>query len=301
MKSPPGPALPDFFVLGVAKAGTTSFHHYLRQHPSLHLPYVKELHYFDAPREVFEAELDGYLEHFAEAGTRVSGEATVSYFRNVDPVARRMSRLYGDAPPRFLLLLRDPVSRAYSHYLHNVSEGREEASFAEALAAERADPAQKREQWKAYFTDGLYAETLTEWFDRFPRERFLVLLSAELEERPGATLRRTFRFLDVDPDRDIDSGRRLNRTGETKSRAVGRLLSWLPISDPSALRRCLPRPVRLRVDQFVRRRSTGGAEDRPSLDAGRERRLRRRYAPHVRRLSELLDRDLSAWLPDGDR
>lgn len=293
--------MPDFFVLGVAKSGTTSFHHYLRQHPALYLPYAKELHFFDAPDGAPEVELDRYLEHFADAGSRLSGEATASYFRHFDPAAGRMRQLYGDAPPRFLLLLRDPVRRAYSHYLHNVSEGREAASFAEALEAERAAPDQKREEWKAYFADGAYAETLARWFDRFPRERFLVLLSAELEERPDAVLERTFRFLGVDPAVEIETGKRLNRTGERQSRALGRLLSRLPFSAPAAIRRFLPRPLRLRVNQFVRRRSTGSPSDRPLLDPDREDRLRRRYAPHVRRLSEMIDRDLSDWLPRDEQ
>lgn len=301
MIRPPRKSLPDFFVLGVAKGGTTSFHHYLRQHPCLYLPYVKELHFFDAPDDVFAAELGRYLEHFADAGARRSGEATPSYFRHVEPAAGRIRDLYGDAPPRFLLLLRDPVQRAYSHYLHNVSEGREAAPFGEALEAERAHPAQTQEEWKAYFRDGMYAETLAEWLDHFPGERFLVLLSAELEGDTDASLRRTFRFLDVDPGAEIDTGRRLNRTGERQSRVLGSLLSRLPVAPPSAIRRWLPRSFRLRVDQFVRRRSTGGASDRPSIDPGLERRLRRRYAPHIRRLSETIDRDLSAWLPRSER
>lgn len=301
MRHPRRDSLPDFFVLGVAKAGTTSFHHYLRQHPSLYLPYVKELHFFDAPDGPPEADLDRYVEQFADAGPRLSGEATASYFRHVDPVASRMRRLYAGAPPRFLLLLRDPVRRAYSHYLHNVSEGREAASFSEALEAERADPDQKHEEWKAYFGDGVYADTLARWFDLFPRERFLVLLSAELEEKPDAVLERTFRFLGVDPAVEVETGKRLNRTGERQSRALGRLLSRLPFSAPAAIRRCLPRAFRLRLDQFVRRRSTGSPSDRPSLDADREDRLRRRYAPHVRRLSRMIDRDLSGWLPRDER
>lgn len=301
MSRPRRDGLPDFFVLGVAKAGTTSFHHYLRQHPGLYLPYVKELGFFDAPAGAREAGLDRYLEHFADAGTRLSGDATASYFRHVDPAADRMRQLYGDDPARFLLLLRDPVRRAYSHYLHNVSEGREPASFEEALEAERAAPERKKEEWKAYFADGAYAETLARWFDRFPRERFLVLLSGELEERPDSVLERTFRFLGVDPAVEVETGKRLNRTGESQSRALGRLLSRLPFSAPDAIRRVLPRPLRLRVDQFVRRRSTGSPSDRPTLDPDLEDRLRRRYAPHVRRLSEMIDRDLSAWLPGDER
>lgn len=293
--------LPDFFVLGVAKAGTTSLHHYLRQHPSLYLPYVKELHYFDADETRFSGGLDRYLGRFSDAGDRLSGEATASYFRNVDVVAGRMRRLYGGAPPRFLVLLRDPVERAYSHYLHNVSEGRESASFQAALEAERAEPDEKRREWKGYFSDGVYVDTLERWLGAFPGERFLVALSRELREAREATTRRIFRFLGVDPTAEVDTGACLNTTGERESRLLGALLSRLPSGLPSAARRWLPEGLRLRVEQFVRRRSTGSASDRPSLDPSLERRLRERYAPHVRRLEGAVDRDLSEWLPAADR
>ena len=294
-------ALPDFFVLGVAKGGTTSLHYYLRQHPALFLPYVKELHFFDADDERFSSNLDRYLRYFSDAGSCLAGEATPSYFRNVERAAERMRRLYGDSPPRFLLLLRDPVHRAYSHYLHNVSEGRESLSFKEALQAEQADPASKRRAWKAYFTDGVYVDTLAKWVDFFPQERFRILLSADLKQNTDAALREIFQFLGVDPTVEVDTDAHLNRTGEQQSRVLGTLLAYVPSGLRSVARRWSPEWIRLGVEQFVRRRSTGDATDRPTLDPSLERRLRARYAPHVRRLATMIDRDLSAWLPTSEK
>lgn len=293
-------ALPDFFVLGVAKGGTTSLHHYLRQHPALFLPYVKELHFFDADDDRFPSKLDQYLGYYSGADARLTGDATPSYFRHAEVAADRMHQLYGSTPPRFLLLLRDPVERAYSHYLHNVSEGRELLSFEEALEAEQANPASKRQAWKAYFADGVYADTLATWFARFPRERFLVFRSDKLADTPDASLRRIFRFLGVDPAAEVDTDVHLNCTGEQQSRALGRILSYLPSRLRSLTRRWTPEWIRLSVEQFVRRRSTGSPSDRPILDPALERRLRARYAPHVRRLADMIGRDLSAWLPASD-
>lgn len=293
-------ALPDFFVLGVAKGGTTSLHHYLRQHPDLFLPYVKELHFFDADEERFSSDLDQYLGYFSDAGACHTGEATPSYFRHVEVAAERMRELYGEAPPRFLLLLRDPVERAYSHYLHNVSEGREPLSFEAALQAEQTDPAAKRRAWKAYFADGVYADTLAKWFEAFPREQFLILLSADLEQTPDVTLQKILQFLGVDPDVAVDTKAHLNRTGEQQSRVLGTLLSHVPDGIRSLARRWTPEPLRLGVEQFIRRRSTGSAADRPTLAPTLECQLRHRYAPHVRRLAALIDRDLSAWLPSPE-
>lgn len=287
--------LPDFFVLGVAKGGTTSLHDYLRQHPALFLPYVKELHFFDAEADRFPDELDQYLQYFSGVEAHLTGEATPSYFRHADVAAGRIHQLYGDALPCFLLLLRDPVERAYSHYLHNVSEGREPLPFGEALEAERAAPEAKAEDWKGYFADGRYAETLETWFETFSRDRFHIELTADLDRRTEPVLRRIFRFLGVEPTAEIDTTRRLNRTGEQQSRRLGRLLSRLPPRLPSLARRWIPESIRLPVEQLVRRWSTGTDSDRPALDPTLERHLRDRYAPSIRRLETMIDRDLSAW------
>ena len=287
--------LPDFFVLGAAKCGTTSLHDYLRQHPALFLPYVKELNFFDTEAERFASGLDRYRGYFAEAGSRLAGEATPSYFRRTDVVPQRMRQLYEGRSPRFLLLLRDPVERAYSHYLHNVSEGREPLSFPEALQAEQNHPEAKQQAWKGYFSDGVYADPLADWFDTFPRERFLIALTSHLAETPDTVLRQIFRFLEVDPAAEIETGKRLNQTGERQSRRLGQMLAWAPDGLLQAVRGWLPEPVRLRLEQFVRRRSTGGDTDRPTLAPAVERTLRQRYDPHVQRLASMIGRDLSVW------
>lgn len=289
-------SLPDFFLLGAAKCGTTSLHDYLRQHPELFLPYVKELNVFDTDEEQFAAEIDRYHTYFSEAGERIAGEATPSYFRHVDVVAPRMRRLYGDAPPRFLLLLRDPVARAYSHYLHNVSEGREPLSFEAALQAEQAHPQSKWRAWKGYFADGVYADALAQWFEVFPRERFLILLSHNLARHPEEVLQRIFRFLKVDPEVSIDTGKRLNQTGEQQSRMLGQLLGRMPVDALEWVRQWIPKPIRLRIEQFIRRRSTGS--DRPTLNPALEHKLRQRYDPHIQQLATLIGRDLSEWQSD---
>ena len=288
---------PDFFLLGAAKSGTTSLHHYLRQHPALFLPRVKELDFFDTDEERFASGLDWYLSYFRDEEAALTGEATPLYFRRPDLVAERMRTLYGHDPPRFLLLLRDPVHRAHSHYLHKVSQGTEPLSFEAALDAERTRPQQKRREWKSYFQDGLYARRLTVWHQHFSPDQFLVLLSQDLRQHPQTTLRSIFRFLGVDPDADIDTSARLNRTGEQQSHALGTVLSILPSRLPPLARRWTPESLRLWVEQFVRRGATHAEDDRPALTPSLENTLRRRYEPHVRHLSDVIDRDLSDWHP----
>lgn len=289
--------LPDFFVLGAAKCGTTSMHHYLRQHPKLYLPTVKELDFFDASDQRFKAEFDWYLDYFRNHPECVTGEATPLYFRRTDLVPERMQSVYRDSPPRFLVLLRDPVERAYSHYLHKKSQGTEPLSFAKALEAEKQRLDEKRRTWKTYFTDGLYAERLRKWFSFFPQDRFLVLLTNDLERATVESVRRTFQFLGVRPSVPVETETRLNVTAEETSYTLGHILSILPPWLPAAARRWTPEAFRLQVEQWVRRHAIRPDEDRPTLDPETERRLRTRYEPHVHELSRLIDRDLSGWLP----
>lgn len=260
------------------------------------MPQVKELDFFDAPREQFESSLDWYRSYFRGVDEPLSGEATPLYFRRPDVVPERMQQVYGDAPPRFLLLLRDPMHRAYSHYLHKVSQGTEPLSFEEALTAEQKHPERKRREWKSYFQDGRYDERLTAWLDVFPSERFLILLSQNLRQSPKATLRKTFQFLGVDPTAEIDTSVHLNCTAEQRSRLLGTFLSILPSWLPPIARKWTPESARLWIEQLVRV-GAADSQDRPSLDPRIERTLRKRYAPHVRRLSDLIDRDLTDWLP----
>lgn len=292
--------LPDFFVLGAAKCGTTSLHHYLQQHPDLYLPSVKELDFFDADEERFYADLDWYLDYFRGTEAPRTGEATPLYFRRTDTVPQRMHQVYGNSPPLFIVLLRDPVQRAYSHYLHKVSQGTEPLSFEEALRAEDAHPDEKQYEWKSYFTDGCYADRLEHWFDHFSRDRFLILLTRDLAQTPDVIVRKTFHFLSVTRDVPVDTSVRLNQTGEQQSYRLGRLLSHLPSWLPSTARGWTPEALRLRIEQLVRRRVTGSGSDQPALDPVLEQTLRERYESHVRKLADIIDEDLSAWLPDSE-
>jgi hypothetical protein len=201
-------ALPDYLIIGAQKGGTTSLQWYLNQHPSVRRPTRKELHYFTlhADRPV-----GWYRAHFpVRADGTVSGDATPYYLFH-PAVPDRAHAVVPDA--RLVVLLRDPVNRAHSHYNHEVALGHETLSFEDALAAEeerlagedeklRADPGARSfaHQHHSYVARGRYAEQLERWLALYPREQLLVLVSEELFADPiGATLE-TQRFLGL-PER----------------------------------------------------------------------------------------------------
>lgn len=212
-------SLPDFLIAGTQKGGTTALFAYLMQHPSIGGPARKEIRYFDrnAGRSI-----TWYRGHFPTAFERalvrartgvpqICGEASPGYlFHPLAPVraARALPRA------RIVFLLRNPVDRALSHYVHECVNGRETETFEEALRLEperlapdlermAADPEYLGETWwtKSYTARGDYAPQLRRWLDAFSPEQVLVLLSEELFADPGAVYARVLEFVGAPPHR----------------------------------------------------------------------------------------------------
>ncbi|HWN20985.1 MAG TPA: sulfotransferase [Gaiellaceae bacterium] len=200
--------LPDFLILGAQKAGTTALYAYLRRHPGITGPRWKEVSYFDRHYRRGRAWYRGNFPVRLSSG-RIFGEASPSYlFHPLAP--ERAAALVPDA--RLIAILRNPVERAYSHYQHEVSFGREQLSFEDALEQEdarmagelermRADPGYFSESWWSYtyVARGLYAEQLERWQAAFPAGQLLVLTNEELSAQPAATYARVLEFLGAEP------------------------------------------------------------------------------------------------------
>jgi len=197
--------LPDFLILGAQKAGTTALYAYLRRHPEITGPVYKEVSFFDRHYVCGER---WYRAHLPIRHGGIAGEASPSYlFHPLAP--ERVARMLPDA--RLIAILRNPVDRAFSQYQHEVALGREELSFEQALTLEDermrgevermlGDPAYFSYAWwnYTYTARGRYAEQLGRWFEVFPRERLLVLLTDELATDAAGTYLRVLDFLGVD-------------------------------------------------------------------------------------------------------
>jgi O-antigen/teichoic acid export membrane protein len=207
--------LPEFLLIGTKRGGTTSLAAYLHEHPDVaplfpRIAVPKGVRYFD------DHYVEGprwYRSHFpstfARRGGRIAGEATAHYL--FDPrAAERAHRLVPDA--RIIVLLRDPVERAYSHHRERTRQGFETLTFEEALAAEPerlageldrmlADPAYvsfEREH-HSYRAQGCYIEYLPAWVQRYGRDRVLVIVSERFFEDPAREHARALSFLGLAP------------------------------------------------------------------------------------------------------
>ena len=213
---------PDFLIIGAQKAGTTSLYDYLVQHPRIAAARTKEVHFFD---HHFARDTTWYERQFAPrklfGETRITGEASPFYLLH-PRVPQRVQSLLPDA--KLLVVLRNPVDRAFSHYQHNLRKKvwaadktqtptpREPLSFEDALAAEEDRLHGEMERLRAdenyrsralllhsYQTRGHYAEQLERWFEVFPRERFCIVENDELAADAHGTTARVLAFLGLPP------------------------------------------------------------------------------------------------------
>lgn len=206
--------LPDFLIIGVQRGGTTSLYHYLLQHPDVYGATTKQVEYFS---NNYDKTTTWYRSHFPMRWRRtlherldkpfVTGEASTGYML-IRTAARRAKKLLPDT--KIIVLLRNPVNRAYSHYNHVVKNGKENLSFRKAVEKEQErieGERQKTEQdpsyissayrTHTYLTRGKYTEFLRPWFEQYDREKMMILKSENLFQNPRDTTNKVFRFLGI--------------------------------------------------------------------------------------------------------
>jgi hypothetical protein len=209
--------LPDFLIIGAQRCGTSALYSYLTQHPCVAPAAIKEIHYFDTNHH---RGLRWYKTHFPSALHRAFAKAVLDrdlltgesspYYLFHPLAAARVRQTLPDV--KLIVVLRNPIDRAFSHYHHAPSSAGETLPFEEAIAREPARLAGERErmlrdpayqsaahQHFSYLTRGVYADQLVAWFELFPRERFLVLQFEDVFRGPAAAYQRLVAFLGLPP------------------------------------------------------------------------------------------------------
>ena len=274
---------------------------YLRRHPQVFMPQVKEPMYFGADltpryRRMSEAE---YLALFNEAAdSQRAGEASPWYLYSKSAPAEILEF---EPQAQAIVLLRNPVDVMYAQHSQLVFNRREDITdFAAALAAEPDRRRGERIPKDALRPEALYyrqsvrfADQLHHWFELFGRERMHVIVFDDLVSDPRSVYRSALEFLRVDPNHQVDLSV-YNPNRRARSGLVQRLL----FAPPTPLRatfgklRSLPIAHRVR-DRLVSANSRRAA--RAEMDPELRRALTGEFAPQVAELGELIGRDLSAW------
>jgi hypothetical protein len=301
---------PNFFIVGAARAGTTSLYRVLQQHPDVFMPENKEPGFFSPPPPGWEAfskpasrELDAYLGLFAGAGARPAiGEASVMYLTAPES-ARRIHQFNPDA--RIIIVLRQPADRAYSLYRYMCMRGLEaEPTFERALADEERRLARclavASAPWLhagCYFDSGLYAAQVARYLEVFPREQVQIVVFDDFKKDPAGTARGVMRFLGLDDSVPLLEKFR-NRSpfvGSVRAQAfLARHWHLHPMRRPGTRRigfvdRGLIPAAFILNAHLGRLRGT-------AMNAETRRALSRRYRPDVERTATLVERSLEHWL-----
>ncbi len=290
--------LPDFIVVGAAKAGTTALYWYLADHPQVFMSRVKETNYFafglderghllygDPELHHFPiTTLDAYERSFEGAGdARAVGEASPIYLE-CPQSATRIRDTVPDA--RILCGLRDPIDRAYSDYqMYLRSRGR------------RFDPARELTPSAAWARPdshwmqiSMYHEALRRYFDVFPREGIFVFLFDDLKADQVGLVRDIYRFLGTDDGFVPDFGTPHNVGGMPASMLLERVLT------NDSLRRAVDPWIPQRAADWARRTRTRNLRRAPRLPSELGKELRERFREDIGQTAELIGRDLSFWL-----
>jgi hypothetical protein len=314
-----GRKLPEFFIVGQPKSGTTALYEMLRSHAGIYMPELKETRYFDrewhpgmqpitadagehqavgGASDPHPNTLGQYLALFAEARTdQRAGEASPGYLRS-PLTAARIAELEPNA--RIIAIFREPASFLRSAHLQLLQDHVEtEKDFRKALAREESIAAEKPVLW--YARERVeYVKQLRRYHDLFGRERVLVLIYDDFRADNEGTIRRVLRFLDVD-DASPVSYTEANQTVLVRSPRMYQLQRSLYLgSSPgarvakAAIKALTPQRLRHEGLQALRRRVIFGKPEPP--DEALMLELRRRFKPEVAALGEYLDRDLvSLW------
>jgi len=293
--------LPTFLVVGAAKAGTTSLHYFMEQHPEICVPPCKETYFFNQKSmagtwpEVPSYNEEEYRELFRTSTTeqtRAWGEVTTSNLYYHEEAVPKIRKLLGD--PQIVILIRNPIDRAYSNWTYTSANYGEPLSFEEAIKEEQNRIEQKVMFMTHYVSVGFYFEAVKNYLSAFSRHK--VYLLEDLKGKAPEMMSDVCEFIGVDGSVKPDFETIYNLSGIPRSR----LLHKFVIRDDGTKGPPLERITRLvlgrkRADRLFYSLRVKNLRRVP-MKPGTRKRLVEIYREDVLKLQDLIGRDLSPWL-----
>lgn len=273
---------PTFLIIGAPKAGTTSVYEYLRQHPDVYMSPVKEPQYFSIPegdkspgKAMIGATrtLPDYLSLFRGAGgEKAIGEASTAYLQS--PIAP--GRIFECMPEaRIIILLRNPVDRAFSGYLMQLRNSSSGTPLSEAFSEDRK-----------YVQNGLYSKNIARYLEVFSRNQVGVFLFEDLKRDPVALMRRVYKFLDID-ESFVPEIENHNQAWVPKYQVLNGAREWVLRS--KRVRQALQGTA---LKKYFRRMTRAKP---PTMPKDLRSRLLSFYVDDIRETQRLVGLDLSVW------
>ncbi|ELR97382.1 sulfotransferase [Gloeocapsa sp. PCC 73106] len=212
--------LPNLIIIGAMKSGTTSLHHYLSLHPEIFMSRDKELKFFVEDKN-WNQGIDWYKSHFP-GQTKISGESSTGYTKY--PVNQRVAeKIHAIIPnAKLIYLLRDPVERVISHYLHRYIAGTENLQINDALAKlENND----------YIYESMYFLQLQQYLNYFPDANILILTLEDLSTNTQQSLEKIFKFLEIESDSyPLKQFKKIHQSVDKRRKTkLGNFISKMPL------------------------------------------------------------------------
>ena len=221
---------PNFMCLGAAKSGTTSLYDILIQHPDIYIPMFKEPHFFDIP-ENYSKGIEWYKNnYYKNIDNQLLADFTPSYLFEKKAARRIFNDIGRDI--KFLIIIRHPVDRAYSHYLHSCRDQHEDLSFPEAIKLEDKRLSRFLNQGDylsylrhSYFHQSLYGDMIEEYLKYFPLKNFLFIhFEDEFIRDRNQTILRILDFLEIRNDIELDLDFKSNPSSIERSKILKRFM-----------------------------------------------------------------------------
>lgn len=289
--------LPRFLCVGTSKSGTTSLHSILAQHPEIYLPEQKEVHYFDND-ENYKKGPSWYEQQFSKAKPgQLIGEITPDYLFYDYAPKRMLDQLGKDI--KLILMLRNPVDRAYSEYLFNVRRGYFDKPFEQVIEEEKKfDINNFENRFYIHIYRSMYAshiQNLQKYFTD-PDQYFYIIFEEDFKNNQEQTIERLLDFLDVSRQK-LELGQVFKPAYQPKSIMLQRLV-YQPNTLKKIIRNFLPTyKIRRKIKDQWLPGINSSKEKVPPIDPGLKKQLMEKYfIDDIRKTEDLIKRDLSIWL-----
>lgn len=299
--------LPNFLIVGAAKSGTTSIHYFLKQHPQIFMSTVKEPKFISAQFLTFPfrgigdsdvektvcKDISSYRSLFEKVkDEKILGEASTDTLYYAEKSVEVIKKTLGN--PKILIVLRNPVDRAFSNYIHLVKDGRENLSFADALDQEEYRIKNNWDYFWHYKSLGMYYQQVRSFLENFPEVQ--IFLFEQLKENMAQLIKEVFTFLEVDASYEIKNTETpLNVSGIPKNKVMQKFLSTHNIFFRTGRKMLhdtfLEDPLAKFAANLRKKNLT-----RKKLDSGMRKSLVEFYRKDILKLSDLIHEDLSHWL-----
>ena len=292
--------LPNFLIIGASKCGTTALYYYLKQHPEISFSTIKEPKYFSSINEEFPhngigdisvdnyaiKSLEEYKKLFSYIKNKRVGEASPDtiYFHNT--TTRQIKEDLGDIP--IIIMLREPVKRAFSAFMYLKRDSREKLNFSDGLLAETERLNNNWDFIWGYKKCGIYYNQVKAFMDKFSNVK--IVLAEDLRNQTPAVLKDIYSFLEVDTTFKTDISISYNESGIPKNFLSNFLLSRNNIISTvirEIMKKLIPREILEKVASKSLEKVTISDEDAKDLKPY--------FYDDICKLEKLIKKDLSAW------